>query len=258
MAKHRKTQSERAGIIFPVGRIKRYLRNGTTGKRISSSAAVQMAATLEYLVGELFDITKEVIDHKNKQNGRNERIKPTYLHQAIHKDPELNQVFGHVIFPSSSFIARSEVAQPREQIHHAKQKSSGRVQKKSRNSPKKRAPHPQTHLSPQPSTSHRSPQHRTPEAGPSSRPSTSPHSSRHKTPQASPSSRPSPSRKRPRQKTPEARPRLQPSTGSKSPQKKKSRAHASPQPSKSHGSPRSKTLQVHLHRHQSPDHSFIM
>jgi hypothetical protein len=46
------SRSARAGVIFPVGRLMRYLKKGTFKYRISVGAPVYMAAVIEYLAGE--------------------------------------------------------------------------------------------------------------------------------------------------------------------------------------------------------------
>ena len=46
------SRSARAGVIFPVGRMMRYLRTSTHKYRIGMGAPVYMAAVIEYLAGE--------------------------------------------------------------------------------------------------------------------------------------------------------------------------------------------------------------
>lgn len=46
------SRSARAGVIFPVGRMMRYLRTGTHKYRIGMGAPVYMAAVIEYLAGD--------------------------------------------------------------------------------------------------------------------------------------------------------------------------------------------------------------
>lgn len=45
------SRSTRAGLIFPVGRMRRFLRSGTHKYRIGMGAPVYMAAVIEYLAG---------------------------------------------------------------------------------------------------------------------------------------------------------------------------------------------------------------
>lgn len=47
------SRSSRAGVIFPVGRMMRYLRTGTHKYRIGMGAPVYMAAVIEYLAGRV-------------------------------------------------------------------------------------------------------------------------------------------------------------------------------------------------------------
>lgn len=47
------SRSARAGVIFPVGRMMRYLRTGTHKYRIGMGAPVYMAAVIEYLAGRV-------------------------------------------------------------------------------------------------------------------------------------------------------------------------------------------------------------
>jgi histone H2A len=50
--KARVSRSSRAGIIFPVTRMHRYLKSGPTAtSRVTRGAAVYLAAVAEYLVG---------------------------------------------------------------------------------------------------------------------------------------------------------------------------------------------------------------
>ena len=44
-----KTRSSKAGLLFPVGRIKRKIRENLVNTRVGAGSAVYMAATLEYL-----------------------------------------------------------------------------------------------------------------------------------------------------------------------------------------------------------------
>ena len=46
------SQSKKAGLVFPVGRIGTALRKGRYAPRISKSAAVSLSSVLEYLTSE--------------------------------------------------------------------------------------------------------------------------------------------------------------------------------------------------------------
>lgn len=53
------SRSAKAGVIFPVGRMLRYIKKGHPKYRIGVGAPVYMAAVLEYLTGK-FTRTKDI------------------------------------------------------------------------------------------------------------------------------------------------------------------------------------------------------
>ncbi len=55
-SQQRTTRSKNAGLTFPVGRIHTALRRGHYADRVSSGAAVYMAAVLEYLGAEVLEL----------------------------------------------------------------------------------------------------------------------------------------------------------------------------------------------------------
>ena len=82
VAKHtNKTRSEKAGLIFPVGRIHRILKSRALkcktadGKlrvgRVSGNAAIYMATIMEYLCSEVLDLASESV-----KKTRTKRITP--------------------------------------------------------------------------------------------------------------------------------------------------------------------------------------
>lgn len=48
------SRSTKAGVIFPVGRMLRYIKRGLPKYRIGVGAPVYLAAVLEYLTGEFY------------------------------------------------------------------------------------------------------------------------------------------------------------------------------------------------------------
>jgi len=83
-----KSHSARAGLIFPVGRIKRFLKHNVRGKtRVSSKAAVLLAGVMEYLTQELLDLAGYAAKQLNVK-----RITPRHLQLAIRGDEELDQL----------------------------------------------------------------------------------------------------------------------------------------------------------------------
>lgn len=61
-----KTRSQKAGLIFPVGRIARHLKNGRYAKRIGAAAPIFMAAVLEYLTSEVLQLAVSRADDQGK------------------------------------------------------------------------------------------------------------------------------------------------------------------------------------------------
>ncbi len=60
------SRSTKAGVIFPVGRMLRYIKRGLPKYRIGVGAPVYLAAVLEYLTGEICFLRGEDV-HLNKE-----------------------------------------------------------------------------------------------------------------------------------------------------------------------------------------------
>lgn len=82
------SSSAKAGLQFPVGRVKRYLKYNVRGKsRVSSKAAIYLTAVLEYLCAEVLELAGNAAkDLKVK------RITPRHLQLAIRGDDELDSL----------------------------------------------------------------------------------------------------------------------------------------------------------------------
>lgn len=85
------TRSTRAGLVFPVGRTHRQLRNGRYAKRVSPGAAVYMASSLEYLTSEIL----ELAGSRAKKNNRT-CIMPKHIAMAVEKDVEMKTLLGGI------------------------------------------------------------------------------------------------------------------------------------------------------------------
>ncbi|XP_065219239.1 histone H2A-like [Planococcus citri] len=86
-----KTLASRAGLQFPVGRIRRFLKKGKYGKKIGVGSSVYLSAVLEYLVAELLELAGNAASDNHKK-----RIIPRHLLLAIKNDEELGQLLSGV------------------------------------------------------------------------------------------------------------------------------------------------------------------
>lgn len=95
-----RTKTQRAGIIFPVSRVLRFMRAGPFFKyRIAAGAPVYMAAVMEYLCAEVLELAGNASrDHKKK------RIVPRHILLAVGHDEELHKLLKNVTIPSGGVI----------------------------------------------------------------------------------------------------------------------------------------------------------
>eukprot|EP00088_Acartia_fossae_P034989 TRINITY_DN3599_c0_g1_i1.p1 TRINITY_DN3599_c0_g1~~TRINITY_DN3599_c0_g1_i1.p1 ORF type:complete len:140 (+),score=16.75 TRINITY_DN3599_c0_g1_i1:126-545(+) len=98
-----KSHSSRAEIQFPVGRIRRLLRKGNYAPRISATAPVFLASSLEYLCAEILELAGKAAQLTKKQQ-KTCRINPRHLLLAIRKDNELNTLLSHVTISQGGVI----------------------------------------------------------------------------------------------------------------------------------------------------------
>jgi histone H2A len=98
--------SKRAGLIFPVGRIASQLRKGRYAARVSSSAAVYLAAVLEYTVAEILELSAKAV----LQRGKGKRITPRALTLAIRHDADLGTLLKDVTLSRGGVVPKVEKA----------------------------------------------------------------------------------------------------------------------------------------------------
>uniref|UniRef100_A0A915E0M1 Histone H2A n=1 Tax=Ditylenchus dipsaci TaxID=166011 RepID=A0A915E0M1_9BILA len=80
-----KSKAMRAGLQFPVGRIHSKIRKGNYADRVGSGAAVYLAAVIEYLSAEVFELAGNAARDNKKS-----RISPRHILLAIRNDEELS------------------------------------------------------------------------------------------------------------------------------------------------------------------------
>lgn len=103
------SRSMRADVIFPIGRITRYLRRGKYAKRIGGTAPVYLAGVLEYLVAEIIELSGNAA----KVNER-VRISPRDINLTILRDEEFSRLLYNVTIPRGGVVPYIlEVLRPR-------------------------------------------------------------------------------------------------------------------------------------------------
>lgn len=86
------SRSTSAGLTFPVTRVENIMRSLSNVDRVSGTAAVYMAAVLEYITAEILEIAGRVATDAKKI-----RITPRHIKLAILNDSELVSLFSGVV-----------------------------------------------------------------------------------------------------------------------------------------------------------------
>ena len=93
------SRSSKAGIVFPVGRVHRFLKLGRYASRIGAGAPVYLAAVMEYMVAEVLELAGNAArDLKLK------RVTPRHLLLAVRQDEELNKFLGGVTIAAGGVL----------------------------------------------------------------------------------------------------------------------------------------------------------
>ena len=99
----RKRKHDRAGLLFPVARVLRLMREGRYAHRISAECAIGVTAVLEYLTAEILETAGDACFDGNTVTAKN--IKPRHICLAVKGDEELGRAIGpDVIIPMGGVI----------------------------------------------------------------------------------------------------------------------------------------------------------
>ena len=93
------SSSSKAGLQFPVGRVRRYLKAGRYAQRVGAGAPVYVAAVLEYLCAEILELAGNAARDNKKS-----RIIPRHVQLAVRNDEELNKLLGGVTIASGGVL----------------------------------------------------------------------------------------------------------------------------------------------------------
>eukprot|EP01053_Blabericola_migrator_P001383 Blabericola_migrator_1__1382@NODE_135_length_13182_cov_103_341289_g117_i0_p7_GENE_NODE_135_length_13182_cov_103_341289_g117_i0NODE_135_length_13182_cov_103_341289_g117_i0_p7_ORF_typecomplete_len136_score26_04Histone/PF00125_24/1_7e16CBFD_NFYB_HMF/PF00808_23/8_1e06Histone_H2A_C/PF16211_5/0_00018TAF/PF02969_17/0_13DC_STAMP/PF07782_13/0_19_NODE_135_length_13182_cov_103_341289_g117_i036124019 len=103
------SRSQRAGLIFPVGRIGRSMKDGGYAARIGKGAPIFLAAVLEYLVFEVLEMAGGHAKDTDKK-----RITPQHIQYAVRSDTEMASLLSSVTIAKGGVNPiNSEVLQSR-------------------------------------------------------------------------------------------------------------------------------------------------
>ncbi len=116
----RQRKSEKAGLIFPVSRVHKKLKEADFAvPRSSRYAAVFLAAVLEYMITEVLDLSIRSAALKKKT-----RISPTDIRVSIKNDAALDKLFKDAIIPGSATTPHVNSAPPKKSVHHKRAKGA--------------------------------------------------------------------------------------------------------------------------------------
>jgi histone H2A len=93
------TRSQKAGLLFPVGRTHRYLKKHKGGWRIGAGAPVYLAAVMEYVAAEVLEFAGNIARDNKKS-----RITPRHLLLAVRGDEEIDKLFDGVTIAAGGVL----------------------------------------------------------------------------------------------------------------------------------------------------------
>jgi histone H2A len=115
------SQSKRAGLIFPIGRIGSQLRKGRYASRVSKSGATYLTAILEFITAEVLELAAKAV----LQRGKGKRITPRALTLAVRHDADLGALLQNVTLSRGGVVPKVEKALEAKKKKSGKKSSSG-------------------------------------------------------------------------------------------------------------------------------------
>ena len=97
-----RSKQQRAGIVFPILRLKKYLKKGNyygVTNRMKTDVPIYLAAVMEYLTAELIELAGDVC-----KQGKRTTINPRHLQLAIRHDDEINKLLHGVTIASGGVV----------------------------------------------------------------------------------------------------------------------------------------------------------
>lgn len=87
--KKSRSKSQKAGLIFPVARVNKYMKTHSGLKRVGGSSPICMTAVIEYIAAEIV----EAAGNKTKSASR-KTINQEDMLSAVRLDPDLAKLFA--------------------------------------------------------------------------------------------------------------------------------------------------------------------
>ena len=85
-----RSKQQRAGIVFPILRLKKYLKKGNyygVTNRMKTDVPIYLAAVMEYLTAEVLELAGDIAKH-----GKKARVTPRHIMLAIRNDEEVRNL----------------------------------------------------------------------------------------------------------------------------------------------------------------------
>lgn len=93
------SKSSRAGLIMPVGRIARYIKEFGYADRVGTGAPIYLSAVLQWLTHEVLEMAGKIVEDQNRK-----RIEPRHIMLAVMNDDEFSILMEDVCIPYSGGI----------------------------------------------------------------------------------------------------------------------------------------------------------